>query len=30
VGEYRVIFIISDEKRLLTVAVIGHRREVYR
>jgi mRNA interferase RelE/StbE len=30
VGEYRVIYIISDGPRLITVAVIGHRREVYR
>ncbi|MEK7383808.1 MAG: type II toxin-antitoxin system RelE/ParE family toxin [Elusimicrobiota bacterium] len=30
VGEYRVIFVISDGTRLVTVAVVGHRREVYR
>ncbi|HXT00492.1 MAG TPA: type II toxin-antitoxin system RelE/ParE family toxin [Elusimicrobiota bacterium] len=30
VGEYRVIYVISDGPRLITVAVIGHRREVYR
>ncbi len=30
VGEYRVIYVISDGLRLVTVAVIGHRREVYR
>jgi mRNA interferase RelE/StbE len=30
VGEYRVIYVISDGSRLVTVAVIGHRREVYR
>jgi mRNA interferase RelE/StbE len=30
VGEYRVIYVISDRPRLVTVAVIGHRREVYR
>ena len=30
VGEYRVIYVISDGPRLVTVAVIGHRREVYR
>ena len=28
--EYRVIYVISDGSRLVTVAVIGHRREVYR
>ena len=30
VGEYRVIYVISDGSGLVTVAVIGHRREVYR
>jgi len=30
VGEYRVIYVISDGPCLVTVAVIGHRREVYR
>jgi len=30
VGEYRIIYVISDGSRLVTVAVIGHRREVYR
>ncbi|OGS00006.1 MAG: hypothetical protein A2V88_11335 [Elusimicrobia bacterium RBG_16_66_12] len=30
VGEYRVVYVISDGPRLVTVAVIGHRREVYR
>jgi mRNA interferase RelE/StbE len=30
VGEYRVIYVISDGPRLVTVALIGHRREVYR
>jgi mRNA interferase RelE/StbE len=30
VGEYRIIYVISDGPRLVTVAVIGHRREVYR
>lgn len=30
VGEYRIIYVISDVSRLVTVAVIGHRREVYR
>jgi mRNA interferase RelE/StbE len=30
VGEYRIIYIIDDGARLMTVAVIGHRREVYR
>lgn len=30
VGEYRIIYVISDGSHLVTVAVIGHRREVYR
>ena len=30
VGEYRIIYIIDDGPRLLTIAAIGHRREVYR
>lgn len=30
VGEYRIIYVIDDRSSLVTVAVIGHRREVYR
>lgn len=30
VGEYRTIYVIDDGSHLVTVAVIGHRREVYR
>lgn len=30
VGEYRVIYAIDDEKRVITVARVRHRREVYR
>lgn len=30
VGEYRIIYVIGDGARLVTVAVIGHRRDVYR
>jgi mRNA interferase RelE/StbE len=29
VGNYRVIYIIDNEARLLDVAFIGHRRDVY-
>lgn len=29
-GEYRIIYVLNDSLRLVTVAVIGHRREVYR
>lgn len=30
VGDYRVIYAVDDAARLVTVAVVGHRREVYR
>lgn len=30
IGEYRVIYVIDDGQHLVIVAVIGHRREVYR
>jgi mRNA interferase RelE/StbE len=30
VGDYRVLYTISDESRLVAVFAIGHRREVYR
>jgi len=30
VGDYRVIYAIDDEQRLITVARVRHRREVYR
>ena len=30
VGQYRVLYQIDDEERLITVVAIGHRREVYR
>lgn len=30
VGDYRVLYTISDESHLVTVFAIGHRREVYR
>jgi mRNA interferase RelE/StbE len=29
-GDYRVIYFVDDRAGLVTVAVIGHRREVYR
>jgi mRNA interferase RelE/StbE len=29
-GDYRVIYLVDERARLVTVAVIGHRREVYR
>ena len=29
-GEYRIIYVINDGPRLVTAAVLGHRREVYR
>jgi mRNA interferase RelE/StbE len=30
VGDYRIVYEISDEKRSIVIAKIGHRREVYR
>jgi mRNA interferase RelE/StbE len=30
VGEYRVVYAVDDAERLVIVARIGHRREVYR
>lgn len=29
-GDYRVVYTIDDEARVVTVAVIGHRSSVYR
>jgi mRNA interferase RelE/StbE len=29
-GDYRVIYAVDDRARAVTIAVIGHRREVYR
>lgn len=30
VGDYRIIYDVNDTARTVTVAVVGHRREVYR
>jgi mRNA interferase RelE/StbE len=30
VGAYRIIYVINDSGRIIVIAVIGHRREVYR
>ena len=30
VGDYRIIYIVDDDARSVTVADVGHRREVYR
>jgi mRNA interferase RelE/StbE len=30
VGDYRIIYAVDDEARVVTVAVAGHRRDVYR
>jgi len=30
VGDYRIIYRIDDRRRVVTVARIGHRRDVYR
>ena len=29
-GDYRIIYAVDDEARVVTVATVGHRREVYR
>lgn len=29
VGDYRVIYLVDDEERILTVLGVGHRRDVY-
>ena len=29
-GDYRVIYAVDDRARVVTVAAVGHRREVYR
>lgn len=29
-GDYRVIYAVDDTARVVTVAVVGHRRDVYR
>ena len=29
-GDYRIIFAINDETRIVTVGLVGHRRDVYR
>jgi mRNA interferase RelE/StbE len=28
-GDYRIIFTVDDSARTITIAVVGHRREVY-
>jgi mRNA interferase RelE/StbE len=28
-GDYRILYIINDKKRLVTIVAVGHRREVY-
>jgi mRNA interferase RelE/StbE len=30
VGDYRIVYAVDDSARVITVAAIGHRREVYR
>jgi mRNA interferase RelE/StbE len=29
VGDYRVLYLISDEKRTVEIVAVGHRRDVY-
>jgi mRNA interferase RelE/StbE len=30
VGDYRIIYAVDDRARVITIAAIGHRRDVYR
>jgi len=30
VGDYRIIYTVDDEARVVSVGVVGHRRDVYR
>lgn len=30
VGDYRIVYNVSDEKQVVTITAIAHRREVYR
>jgi len=30
VGDYRVLFTVDDEARVVTVYAVGHRRDIYR
>jgi mRNA interferase RelE/StbE len=29
-GDYRIIYSIDDNQQLVTIALVGHRREIYR
>ena len=30
VGDYRIIYTVNQEQRIITIHLIGHRREIYR
>jgi mRNA interferase RelE/StbE len=30
VGDYRIVYAVDDQARVVTIAVVGHRRDVYR
>jgi mRNA interferase RelE/StbE len=30
IGDYRIIYTVNDEARLVTVVIAGHRRDIYR
>lgn len=30
VGDYRILYAIDDDERVVTIVAVGHRREVYR
>jgi mRNA interferase RelE/StbE len=29
IGDYRILYVVNDESRTVTVLAVGHRREVY-
>ena len=29
-GDYRILYLVDDKRRIVTVMAVGHRREVYR
>jgi len=30
VGDYRIVYNVDDEQRLVTILQVGHRRDIYR
>jgi len=29
-GDYRIVYVVDDDARVVTIAAVGHRREIYR